>query len=150
MVLLACRPSPSGRREDAVVLEVLRQLPNVYLLGVRPHTALPGYFQHVDVSIMPYRLTGCTEYIDPMKHPQGLATGRPVVSIPIRAAKGFMDVVAFAATLGEWSAAIESALARSAMSPSRVSARQAVARAHDWDGLVDRIAHEISARLASR
>ena len=136
--------------EDAIVVEALRQLPNVHLLGVRPHTALPGYFQHVDITIMPYRLTGYTEYIDPLKLPQALATGRPVVSAPIRAAKGFPDVVAIAATPDEWSAAIESALDRSAMSPSRVSARQAVAKAHDWNALVDLIAYEIFARLPSR
>ena len=135
--------------EDAIILEALRHLPNVDVLGVRPHSVLPAYFQHVDVTIMPYRLTGYTEYIDPMKLPQGLATGRPVVSAPIRAAKSFPDVVAIAATPDEWSAAIESALAPSAMSPSRISARRAVAKAHDWDGLVDRIAREISARLAS-
>ena len=97
---------------------------------------------------MPYRLTGYTEYIDPMKLPQGLATGRPVVSAPIRAAKGFTDVVAIAAT--QTSGRRPWSLAPSAMSPGRVLARRAVAKAHDWDGLVDRIAHEISARLASR
>ena len=136
--------------EDAVVLEALRGLPNVHVLGARPHASLPGYFQHVDVSVMPYRPTAYTKYIDPLKLRQGLASGRPVVGSPIPGAMDFKDVVVMASTPDEWSMAIEAALAPSAMLPARVSARQGVAKAHDWGGLVDRIASEISTRLASR
>lgn len=51
---------------------------------------------------------------------------------------------------GRRSLAIESTLAPSAISPDRVSARQAVAVARDWNQPEGWIAYEISARLVSR
>lgn len=136
--------------DDAGVLSSLRELPNVHLLGVRPHTVLPAYFQHVDVTVMPYRLNDYTKYIDPLKLMQGLATGRPVISARIPAVRDLAAVVDVAVSADEWSAALTSALTPAAMTPECVEARRAVARARDWDGLVDRVVAEILERLDSR
>ncbi len=135
--------------DDANLLAALRALPNVHLLGVRPHTALPGYFQHVDVTVMPYRLNDYTKYIDPLKLMQGLASGRPVVSAGIPAVEDLTDVVDVATTAEEWSAALAAALSPAAMTAERVARRRAIARSRDWDALVARLVSEIQERLAS-
>ncbi len=61
-------------------LNGLRKLPNVYLLGERPHHDLVTYIRRFDVCVIPYRLTSFTETVDPTKLNEYLAVGKPVVS----------------------------------------------------------------------
>jgi hypothetical protein len=61
--------------------------------------------------------------------------------------QAFRQVITLATTVEEWSQAIERALAAEENSPPRRMARQAVAREHDWDTLVLRIARTIAERL---
>lgn len=124
--------------------------PNVHWLGARPVHALHAYQQHFDVCTMPYRRTAYTRYIYPLKLHESLATGRPTVGTRIRTLEDFADVVTLADTPAEWSAAITEALTPAANSAARRDARQAVARRHDWNILVERIAAEIADGLRAR
>jgi len=97
---------------------------------------------------MPYRIDDYTKYIYPLKLHEYLASGQPVVAAHIQSIEEFKNVLTVVDRMGGWPAAIEDALAPAANSPERRRARQAVARLHDWNLLVDRMAKTMAARLA--
>jgi glycosyltransferase involved in cell wall biosynthesis len=129
------------------VLKRMSDLPNVYFLGGKPTDALGAYPQHFDVCTMPYRVDDYTRYIYPLKMHEYLASGKPVVSAAICSVEEFSDVIAIAKTPAEWSSAIARALSSEENAPGRFAQRQAVAREHDWEVLVNRIARTIARRL---
>jgi hypothetical protein len=121
--------------------------PNVHLLGCKPAIELPSYPQHFDVCVMPYSVNDYTQYIYPLKLHEYLATGRPVVGVPIPSLERFADVVTLAHDTEAWLAALDAALTAAANTPERRAARRAVARTHDWDGLVRHMARLLVERL---
>jgi beta-glucosidase/6-phospho-beta-glucosidase/beta-galactosidase/glycosyltransferase involved in cell wall biosynthesis len=67
---------------------------NVFYLGSRPYETLPSYLAGFDVCLMPFALNGATEFINPTKTLEYLATGKPVISTPIRdVVRNFGEVV---------------------------------------------------------
>jgi glycosyltransferase involved in cell wall biosynthesis len=137
-----------NRRHDiGGYLDALRSRPNVHFLGEKTSEQLAAYPQHFDVCIMPYRMNDYTKYIYPMKLPEYLASGKPTVGSPIRSLLEFAAVVSLASTPKEWSAAIAEALTPGAHSAERSEERRAVARQHNWDQVVGRIATTIVQRL---
>jgi glycosyltransferase involved in cell wall biosynthesis len=111
---------------------------NIHYLGLKPHQALPGYAQHFDVALIPFRLTPATMKLNPVKTLEYLAAGAPVVSTAIPDVKRFFaDVVAIAETRDEF---IE-LVAKSLQQPDdAMRARgRALARASSWDEMVRRI-----------
>src|SRR5262249_38122466 len=89
-----------------------------------------------------------TKYIYPMKLHEYLASGRPTVGTPIASLEPFADVVFLATGVHEWRLALTRALEPSTSSPERCAGRQAVARAHAWDLLVEPVAGTMVGRLA--
>jgi glycosyltransferase involved in cell wall biosynthesis len=132
---------------DGEALEALGRLPNVHLLGPRPIAELPNYTQHLDVGLMPYDVDDYTKFIYPLKLHEYLATGIPVVGSPIRSLLDFKSVVQIADGVDEWAAAMETALAPASRGKDAIAERQSVARTHDWNVLVGRIAGLIAERL---
>ena len=111
---------------------------NAYLLGGKSSAVLAHYPQHFDVCVMPYRNDEYTRYIYPLKLHEYLASGTPTVGTPIRSLEEFRSVVELAGDPDEWSAALARALED--RTTERREARQEVAREHDWETLVHRIA----------
>ena len=81
-------------------------MPNVYFLGSKPTSDLSRYPQHFDVCLMPYRVNDYTKYIYPLKLHEYLATGRPVVSVPLPALRGYEHLVEIASGVAGWEQAI--------------------------------------------
>jgi hypothetical protein len=96
---------------------------------------------------MPYRDTEYTKYIFPLKLHEYLAGGRPTLGTRIRSLGAFAHVVGLCSSPAEWEAALQAALAPGADLPERRAARQAAARAYDWDDLVARQAATLAERL---
>jgi len=91
----------------------LPSAPNVHYLGMRGYADLPRYLSGWDVAVMPFALNEATRFISPTKTPEFLASGRPVVSTPIRdvvRTYGDTGLVQIAATPEEFVAACERAL----------------------------------------
>jgi len=128
-------------------IEQLSSRPNVHFLGRKSVHELAAYPQHFDVCLMPYRADDYTKYIYPLKLHEYLASGRPAVGTRIRSLEDFAHVLSLAATPDEWSAAIAGALEPAANTVERQAARRAVAKRHDWEVLVRRIAETIAQRL---
>jgi glycosyltransferase involved in cell wall biosynthesis len=131
------------------LIEQLKRRRNVYFIGEQPAERLPGFVRHFDVCIMPYAVNDYTKYIYPLKLHEYLATGRPTIGAHVRSIESFSEVVSLADTSNEWSAAIAKALLPEANTPEKIRVRQALAREHDWDGLVSRIARTIVGRLGT-
>lgn len=133
--------------KDAALVKRLSELPNVYFLGPKPVSALPGYVQHLDVCMLCYKLNDYTKYIYPLKLHEYLASGRPVVGSPIPSVQEFADVVKIARTPNEWSQDLQASLTCLANSDVEIESRRIVARRHDWTRLVDVIARTLCDRL---
>jgi len=137
-----------SRHPEAVhAVEEIGRLPNVHLLGAKPPTEVARYTRHLDVCLMPYLTDGYTRYIYPLKLHEYLAAGRPAVGARIRTLEDFAGIVELPVTHEEWAAAVTRSLSAAENSASRVRARQNVARQHDWDLLVDRLAALFGERL---
>jgi len=120
---------------------------NVYFLGAKSVRDLAAYPQHFDVCVMPYQRNDYTKYIYPLKLHEYLASGRPVVGTGIRSLYDFADVIALANSPEQWSMAICNALGSEANAAEQRMKRQAVARKHDWEILVEEIAKTMVMRL---
>jgi len=125
-------------------IEALSRRPNAHFLGAKTSFELMAYPQHFDLCIMPYRETGYTRYIYPLKLHEYLASGRPVVATPIRTLVDFAEHVHLARGVAAWSAAIERALGADSLEPGAVARRRAFAARHDWHV----IAHQVARVLA--
>jgi glycosyltransferase involved in cell wall biosynthesis len=142
-----CSPHP----EMFPVIEELKRQGNVYFLGAKSVLDLAAYPQYFDICIMPYALYDYSaHYIYPLKLHEYLASGSPVVGTRIRSLEGVSELVRLAVTCDEWSDAITSELAPSANTRERREKRQGIAKQHDWDCLVSKIAKVMAERLGSK
>lgn len=71
-----------GSRLPGVSLESLESMPNVHFLGQKPHEALTGYLQHMDVCLNIFTPGDLAKDVSPLKFYEYLATGKPIVSTP--------------------------------------------------------------------
>ncbi len=65
----------------AADLSSVAGLPNVHLLGRKPHEQLPAYFRHAQVGIIPFKCSDLIQSVSPIKLFEYLAAGLPVVSV---------------------------------------------------------------------
>jgi len=84
----------------------LTAVPNIRLVGPRPHEALPGYSQHWQASLLPFLDNAQIRASNPLKLREYLATGQPVVSTPFPALEAYADLVAIAPDAAGFAAAI--------------------------------------------
>jgi len=140
-------PKRSDLRKDGPKWDELASFPNAYFLGGKPGSELPAYTQHMDVCMLCYNITDYTKYIYPLKLHEYLAAGKPIVGVPLESLKEFSRFINFAETATEWAEGIQLALSDSSQTTEMVDARKNIAREHDWDVLVYKIAHKICTSL---
>jgi glycosyltransferase involved in cell wall biosynthesis len=129
------------------VLDRIESMENVHFLGPRKVSALGAYPQHFDVCILPYEMTGYTHYINPLKLYEYLASGTPVVGVPIRTLQDFREHISLAEGVDSWSRCLADTLDAKPGEAERRMARQALARRYDWDHLVGEVAERLAERL---
>lgn len=118
---------PVGLGDPGTSVAPLEGLGNVHLLGGRPHQALPAVLRGADVGLIPYRLTPLTTSIFPMKVPEYLAAGLPVVTTPLPALRDVAEVNV-AEGAGGFERAIEQALRENDPEARRARSRAALGR----------------------
>ena len=114
---------------------LLPHAPNLYWLGGRDYGVLPNYCRAFDVNMMCFALNAATEYINPTKALEYLATGKPVVSTPVKdVLRQYADLVDIADGAEAFVAAAELAL----QSPDRERIARGVekAKASSWESTV--------------
>src|SRR5436305_14971908 len=78
---------------------------NIHWLGGRQYAELPSYCKGFDVCLMPFAMNESTEYINPTKALEYMATGREIVSSAVPdVVRNFGAVVKVAASHDEFGA----------------------------------------------
>jgi glycosyltransferase involved in cell wall biosynthesis len=117
---------------------------NLHWLGQRDYGQLPAYAKGFDVCLMPFALNEATEFINPTKALEYMATGRPIVSTAIEdVILQFEDIVKVARTHEEFVAGCERAGAR----PNSPAIRRGLERAKEnsWESIVSQLeAHVVN------
>jgi glycosyltransferase involved in cell wall biosynthesis len=132
-----------------VPANALRVLPNVHLLGPRPHARIPDYVYSFDACIIPYVVNNFTSNVSPAKLNEYLALGKPVVSTNLPEVRRFNEryggVVATAATPADFVLHLEEALQRDTQALRR--SRRAVAERNSWESRVEAMSRVIDAAM---
>lgn len=63
--------------------KALPQRPNLHWMGRREYAQLPNYTKAFDICMMPFALNEATEFINPTKALEYMATGRPIISTAV-------------------------------------------------------------------
>jgi glycosyltransferase involved in cell wall biosynthesis len=118
-------------------LSPYREIRNMHFVGQRPHEELPAYSRGFDVGVIPHKINKLTINMNPIKLPEYLAAGLPVVasSLPELEIRG--DDVRIAETADEWISAIEQSL--SVRSPELDRARSEAVSKDSWASRVKTI-----------
>src|SRR3954452_8815737 len=76
---------------------------NLHWLGGRYYSDLPAYAKTFDVCLMPFAMNEATQFINPTKALEYMATGRPIISTPVEdVVMQFSNVVTVAQSLSEF------------------------------------------------
>ncbi len=122
-------------------LSALRGIPNIHLLGQKPHDSLPAYCKGFDVGIIPYRIDERMAFVNPLKMREYLSAGLPVVSTAVPEVKRYPELCRIASTPDEFVAAIDAALAQT--DPAARRARSATMQLETWAARVSEVATRI-------
>jgi beta-glucosidase/6-phospho-beta-glucosidase/beta-galactosidase len=116
---------------------LLPHSPNLFWLGGRDYQQLPHYVRAFDVNMMCFAINAATEFINPTKGLEYMATGKPIVSTPVRdVVKQWTDIVHIARGAEEFVMAAQKALERQGDTDQRVKRGLDLARKCSWEGTV--------------
>lgn len=110
-------------------ISVLTGLPNVTLLGEKPHHDLPAYLQHWTVSLLPFRDTPQIRACNPLKLREYLAVGKPIVTPPFPAMEPYRKGL----QVYEYGGDLAQAICLAAMDGARDGERRQMVCAESWD-----------------
>jgi glycosyltransferase involved in cell wall biosynthesis len=111
---------------------------NLHWLGARSYADLPAITKGFAVCLMPFALNEATEFINPTKALEYMATGRPVVSTALDEVKAnFAGACAIAGSHDEFIALCQ----RAATAPDRtiLDRARALAEQNTWEAIVERM-----------
>ncbi|MCX6967201.1 MAG: glycosyltransferase [Verrucomicrobia bacterium] len=126
----------------------LPQRANLHWLGGRDYAQLPHYASRFDVCLMPFALNEATEYINPTKALEYMATGRPIVSSAIEdVVLQFADYTAVAYSHEEFIALCRRAL----LKPNKAQIQRGIelARKNSWEAIVEKLEQHIQEVIAA-
>jgi glycosyltransferase involved in cell wall biosynthesis len=119
------------------------QAPNLHWLGRREYTQLPAYTKGWDVCLMPFAMNEATEFINPTKALEYMATGTPIVSTPVPdVVSNFGSVVKIAAAHDKF---IE-LCRKETLQPDEAAITRGIEMAQDnqWDTIVEKLEGHIA------
>ena len=122
-------------------VSALTRLANVSLLGVRAHHELPGYAQHWQASLLPFRDCAQIRACNPLKLREYLAAGREIVTTDFPALAPYRDLVSVTNDRDSFVAAIRA----SATAPDRSAQRRARVRGETWEARAADISNALAA-----
>jgi len=154
--LLAALADANPEWSVAIVGPVLkvdeRSLPrraNLHWLGKREYQELPNLCKGFDVCLMPFALNASTEYINPTKALEYMATGRPIVSTPVPdVVSNFGSVVQIARSQREFIEYCRNAI-RSPDSAAIERGLQLVSK-NSWEAIVAELEGHMQTALARK
>src|SRR6185437_438379 len=119
------------------------QRPNLHWLGQKNYLELPAYCKAFDVCMMPFALNEATEFINPTKALEYMATGKPIVSSAVPdVVTNFGSVVKIAATHDDFISLCRRALKKP--DSAAIDAGLEMAAANSWDSIVAKLEEHIA------
>ncbi|MEO7934596.1 MAG: glycosyltransferase [Chthoniobacterales bacterium] len=119
------------------------QRENLHWVGGRQYEELPSYVKAFDVCLMPFAINEATEFINPTKALEYMATGRPIVSTAIEdVILQFSDVVAVSHSHEEFISYCERAV--SSPDTEAIQLGLELTKLNSWDAIVERLEQHIS------
>ncbi|MDB5319258.1 MAG: glycosyl transferase group 1 [Phycisphaerales bacterium] len=128
---------------------LLPHAPNLFWLGGRDYQQLPNYCRAFDVNMMCFANNAATQYINPTKGLEYMATGKPIVSTPVRdVVRQWSDIVYLAKNAEEFVAAAEEALKNP--KGDRVKRGLELAKQCSWESTVATMQHLIKDAISKK
>ena len=122
---------------------------NLHWLGGRDYAQLPGYAKAFAVCLMPFAINEATRFINPTKALEYMATGRPIVSTPVRdVVRQYREVMAIGNDHAEFLRACERAAVRPDL--EQIGRGLDLAARNSWDAIVEQLEGQIAAALVSK
>ena len=124
------------------------QRPNLHWLGGRDYQQLPAYVKGFDVCMMPFALNEATEFINPTKALEYMATARPVVSTAVEdVVLQFSEVCQVARSHAEFI----TFCAQAASAPGQAAIERGLTMAgrNSWESIVEQMEALIQETLES-
>jgi glycosyltransferase involved in cell wall biosynthesis len=119
------------------------QHPNLHWLGRREYAQLPQYTKGFDVCLMPFAMNEATEFINPTKALEYMATGRPIISTPVPdVVSNFGSVVKIARTHDAFIELCQ----QEALAPDEGAINRGIRMAEEnqWEAIVQKLEEHIA------
>ncbi|PZR27886.1 MAG: glycosyl transferase family 1 [Citrobacter freundii] len=140
------RPSYSivlvGPEDEAFKKSALHERSNIFFLGHKDVSEMPGFIKGFDVAINPQSVNDATSGNYPRKVDEYLALGKAVVARATPAMDYFADVTYLGNTFDEYVELIDTAIAEDSV--ELASKRKDIAQSHSWTANVNNIYQNIS------
>jgi glycosyltransferase involved in cell wall biosynthesis len=123
--------------------------PNLHWLGHRSYAELPALCKGFDLCLMPFALNESTEFINPTKALEYMATGRPIIGTAVPdVVRNFGTVVKIGRAHDEFVRLCQEAIDR----PDYSGIRRGLEMAgnNTWDAIVDQLENHIEEALRRR
>ena len=122
---------------------------NILWLGQQQFEDLPRFLKQFDVCLMPFAINSATEFINPTKTLEYLATGKPVVSTALGdVVRNYQSLVRVASTTDEFVTAVHKVLERTDKDRSEAGIEKA--SRSSWTAIVSDMSKLMNDALASR
>jgi glycosyltransferase involved in cell wall biosynthesis len=125
------------------------QRKNLHWLGGRDYAKLPAYAKRFDVCMMPFALNEATEYINPTKALEYMATGTPIVSTAVEdVVLQFDQVVSIASSREDFVQRCQRAI--SGADQTRITRGLEMARKNTWETIVAKLEAHVEDVLSTK
>jgi glycosyltransferase involved in cell wall biosynthesis len=126
--------------------KTLPQRPNLHWLGQRPYSDLPSFCKAFDLCLMPFALNEATEFINPTKALEYMATGRPIISTAVPdVVRNFGSIIRIARNVDDFISLCKQALEK--RDEPAINAGLTLARENSWDSIVSRLEDHVNEAL---
>lgn len=126
----------------------LLQKPNVYYLGRLPYEKIPFLCAGFDVCMLQWKMSEWIRSCNPLKMLEYMASGKPIVSVEIKEAVQYSDIISVAHNKEQFCRLIQWELLND--TPERARRRVEVARKHSWEKHVEELSDLIIEALAKK
>jgi len=127
----------------------LSKLPNVHFLGKLPYEQIPALCSSFDICLLQWKMSKWIRFCSPLKFFEYMASGKPIVSVPIdEIVENYSEVVSVVGTEEEYCKAITWELNND--TNERAHRRIEIAREHSWDNHVEQLSNIINNTIAAK
>jgi len=127
-------------------LREARSCKNIYFIGGRPFEQIPGYLKAFDICLIPYKDTEFNRSRSPVKLYEYMASGKPIVSIPVCQCQQFKATIEIAKDPQSFLEAIERVLAGN---HNVMLQNLMIAEENSWERRADKVSKIIAQHVRS-